>query len=59
MEFADGLQLAGHAASPDTVEAGAKAFLSAVNKHRLTQSLKKANGKGKGKKKNGGRPKGI
>ncbi|MEK6710087.1 MAG: 2-isopropylmalate synthase [Nitrospinota bacterium] len=58
VEFADGLQLAGHAASPDTVEAGAKAFLSAVNKYRLTQSLKKKNGKGK-KKKNGGRPKGI
>ncbi|MBI2178341.1 MAG: 2-isopropylmalate synthase [Candidatus Tectomicrobia bacterium] len=59
VEFGDGLQLAGHGASPDTVEAGAKAFLSAVNKHRLTQRLKKNGPPGRGKRKNGGRPKGI
>ncbi|MBI3128791.1 MAG: 2-isopropylmalate synthase [Candidatus Tectomicrobia bacterium] len=57
VEFEDGIQLAGHAASPDTVEAGAKAFLNAVNKHRLTQSLKQNGPKGKGRKKKNGRAK--
>ncbi len=42
IEFEEGVQMAGHNASPDTVEAGARAYLAAVNKYKLSQNLKKA-----------------
>jgi 2-isopropylmalate synthase len=51
VEFEDGTQLAGHGISPDTVEASAKAFVTAINKYKLTQDLNKKSGSG-GKKKN-------
>jgi len=57
VEFDDGLQINGHSASPDTVEAGAKAFVSAVNKYKLTQSMKKES-PGR-KKKMEPRPRGV
>ncbi|MDA1000129.1 MAG: 2-isopropylmalate synthase [bacterium] len=40
VEFSDGVQVAGHSASIDTVEAGARAYVSAVNKYMLSQRLK-------------------
>ena len=60
VEFEGGLTIAGRSASPDTVEAGAKAFVSAVNKFKLTQSLKKAAPGAQGKNvKEAARPRGI
>ena len=45
VEFDENLQIAGHSSSPDTIEAGAKAFLSAVNKYTLARNIKKENSK--------------
>ncbi len=58
VEFEGGLQIAGHSASVDTVEAGAKAFLNAVNKFKLTENMRKA-GKGRKGKAALDRPRGI
>ena len=59
VEFEDDLQIAGHATSPDTVEAGAKAFVNAVNKFKLTEDMKKPAGKGRKAKAAPERPRGI
>ena len=59
VEFENGLQMAGHSVSPDTVEASAKAFVVAVNKYRLTQDMKKKSAGGRKKKKPAPRSKGI
>ena len=45
VEFDENLQIAGHSSSPDTIEAGAKAFLSAVNKYTLARNIKKQKNK--------------
>ncbi len=41
VEFEDGAVMAGHSTSPDTIEASAKAFVTAVNKYKLIQEMKK------------------
>ena len=45
VEFDENLQIAGHSSSPDTIEAGAKAFLSAVNKYTLARNIKEQKNK--------------
>ncbi|MEE9256648.1 MAG: 2-isopropylmalate synthase [bacterium] len=59
VEFEDGVQMAGHSISPDTVEAAAKAFIAAINKYKLAQDMKRKTSAGKGKKKAASRPTGI
>ncbi|MCE2453805.1 MAG: 2-isopropylmalate synthase, partial [Nitrospinae bacterium] len=59
VEFEGDLQIAGHATSPDTVEAGAKAFVNAVNKFKLSEDMRKPAVKGRKAKEPAERPRGI